>query len=115
MSRKSRPERGAPRSDEVAPEPRDILVQKFRWSAFFGTSLDVTLRLRDVRTLILCGAAIEVGIASTAFAARDLAYDLVIARDACAGSDPSVSEAFLRSFERLARVHTTDEVVAALG
>ena len=99
---------------EVAPTPRDLIISKVRWSAFFGSMLDVALRLRDVRTLIVCGAATQVGIASTVYEARDLAYDLVIPGDATAG-DPKVHDAFLHAFERFARVHSTDEVVAALA
>ena len=57
--------------DELAQAAEDYLIPKYRWSAFFQTYLDLALRTRKVGTLILCGSSTEIGIASTAYAARD--------------------------------------------
>lgn len=99
----------------LAPRPEDFIVPKHRWSAFHGTYLDTALRTRRVDTLILAGGSTDVGIASTAFAARDLDYNLVIASDACTSPERDNHDQFMRRvFPRMARVRTTREIVAML-
>lgn len=100
---------------ELAPEPDDYLVPKHRWSAFHGTYLDLALRVRKVDTLILCGGSTDVGIAATAFAARDLDYNLVIATDACTSPEADNHRQLVtRVFPRMARVRTTAEILGLL-
>jgi nicotinamidase-related amidase len=97
---------------ELAPRPGEYLVPKHRWSAFHGTYLDTALRTRGADTIVLCGGSTEIGIASTAYAARDLGYNLVIAADACTSPKRDVHEQLMREvFPRLARVRTTAQVV----
>lgn len=43
--------------DEVAPQPGEVRVTKFRTSAFYETGLDVLLRGAGVETLVMCGVA----------------------------------------------------------
>jgi nicotinamidase-related amidase len=100
---------------ELAPRPGEYLVPKHRWSAFHGTYLDLALRSRHVNTIILCGGSTEIGVASTAYAARDLDYDLVIASDACTSAKHEVHEQLMREvFPRLARVRTTMQILEML-
>lgn len=100
---------------ELAPEPGDYLVPKHRWSAFHGTYLELALRTRGVDTIILCGGSTDVGVASTAFAARDLDYNLVIASDACTSPEEDNHVQLMRRiFPRMARVRTTAQILAML-
>ena len=100
----------------LAPRDDEYLVPKHRWSAFFGTYLDLALRTRRVDTIVLTGGSTDVGIASTAFAARDLDYNLVIASDACTSPEQDNHEQFMkRIFPRMARVRTTAQVVSMWG
>ena len=100
---------------ELTPGPGDYLVPKHRWSAFHGTYLELALRTRGANTLILCGGSTDVGVAATAFAARDLDYNLVIASDACTSPEQDNHDQLMRRvFPRMARVRTTAEVVAML-
>lgn len=100
----------------LAPRPEDFIVPKHRWSAFHGTYLDTALRARAIDTIVLAGGSTDVGIASTAFAARDLDYNLVIVSDACTSPERDNHEQLLRRiFPRMARVRTTREVAAMLG
>lgn len=102
--------------DELTPTPDDYLVPKYRWSAFFQTYLDLALRTRGIRTLIIAGGSTDVGIASTAFAARDLDYNLIIVSDACSSPEQDNHDQFMRRiFPRMARVRTAAEVVAMLA
>jgi nicotinamidase-related amidase len=101
---------------ELAPRPEDLLVPKHRWSALHGTYLDLALRTRKVDTIVLVGGSTDVGIASTAFAARDLDYNLVIVSDACTSPEKDNHEQLMRRvFPRMARVRTTQEVLAMLA
>jgi len=100
---------------ELAPAAADFIVPKHRWSAFHGTYLDLALRARRVDTLVVAGGSTDVGIASTAFAARDLDYNLVIVSDACTSPEQDNHDQLMRRvFPRMARVRTTSEVVAAM-
>lgn len=100
---------------ELAPEPDDYMIPKHRWSAFYATYLDLALRTRRVHTLILCGGSTDVGIASTAYAARDLDYNLVIASDACTSPEEDSHVQFMRRvFPRMARVRTTAQILSML-
>jgi ureidoacrylate peracid hydrolase len=106
---------GAQVVEELAPRPKDYLIRKHRWSAFFQTHLELSLRTRGATTIILCGGATEIGIASTAYAARDLDFDIVIVRDGCTSRRPFVHEFFVDDvFPRFSRVRTTDQVMEML-
>jgi ureidoacrylate peracid hydrolase len=55
-------------------------------------------------------------VASTAYAARDLDYNLVVASDACTSPEEDNHEQFMRRiFPRMARVRTVDQIVRMLG
>jgi nicotinamidase-related amidase len=100
---------------EVAPRPEDVIVPKHRWSAFHGTYLDLALRTNGIDTLILVGGSTDVGIASTAFAARDFDYNLVIASDGCTSPEQDNHDQLMRRiFPRMARVRTTAQILGML-
>ena len=64
---------------ELAPEldaqPGDILITKRQWGAFYGTELDLQLRRRGVRWIVLGGIATNIGVESTARAAQEHGYN----------------------------------------
>lgn len=100
---------------ELEPRPEDYVVPKFRWSAFAGTYLDLALRTHGIETIVLVGGSTDVGVASTAFAARDLDYALVIVSDACTATEPDNHDQLMRRiFPRMSRVRDTAAVVAML-
>jgi ureidoacrylate peracid hydrolase len=105
--------RGAEVIPELAPRPEDYIIKKHRWSAFFETHLELSLRTAAIDTIMLAGGSTEVGIASTAYAARDLDYNLVILRDACRSSHKGVDQFFMeRVFPIFTRVMTVDQAIA---
>jgi nicotinamidase-related amidase len=63
---------------------------------------------------MLAGGSTEVGLASTAYAARDLDFNLIILRDACRSArDRANHELFVdRIFPIFARVRTVDQAIA---
>jgi len=107
---------GDPSSDvipELDPQPDDYFIPKFRWSAFYQTSLDLSLRTRGIDTVIISGGSTDVGVASTVFSGRDMDYNIIVASDACATSHDQRAHDTLMEliFPRMSRVRTTDQVL----
>jgi nicotinamidase-related amidase len=106
---------GAQVISEIAPQPGDYVIQKHRWSAFHQTHLELSLRTAGVDTLLLAGGSTEIGIASTAYAARDLDYHLVILRDACSTRKPEPADVLLdQVFPIFTRVMSVGEAIALM-
>jgi nicotinamidase-related amidase len=101
--------------DELKPQPQDYHLPKYRWNAFYQTYLDLALRARNIDTIVISGGSTDVGVASTAYAARDMDYNVVIVSDACSSPEQDNHEQFMRRiFPRMARVRTTEQVVRML-
>jgi nicotinamidase-related amidase len=100
---------------ELPPQPGDIHIIKRQWGAFYGTELDLQLRRRGIRTLVLAGIATSIGVESTARCAWELGYDIVFAEDATSGPDAAMHvNSFEKVFPRLGRVRKTADVLSAL-
>ena len=100
---------------ELPPQPGDIHILKRQWGAFHGTELDLQLRRRGIRTLVLAGIATSIGVESTARFAWELGYDIVFAEDATSGPDAAMhANSFEKVFPRLGRVRKTADVLAAI-
>jgi nicotinamidase-related amidase len=100
---------------ELGPEDGDIVVTKRQWGAFYGTDLDLHLRRRGQRTILLGGIATNIGVEATARDAWERSYQLVFVEDAMAAlSAADHTQSITRVFPRLGRVASTDDVLAAL-
>lgn len=44
---------------EIAPRPDELVIQKHRFSAFYGTDLELVLRGLGVETVVICGVTTE--------------------------------------------------------
>lgn len=96
---------------ELAPRPEDYVVKKHRWSSFHQTHLTLSLRTAGIDTIMVAGGAIDIGVASTAYSARDNDFNLIILRDVCTG-EPEILNMFLdRIFPKFARVMTVDQAI----
>lgn len=101
--------------EEIAPQPEDTIIPKYRWSTFHQTYFDLALRSRGIDTIMISGGAVDVGVASTVYAARDLDYNIIVVRDACSNSHEDSMAAFMNTiFPRMARVRSTDQVLEML-
>lgn len=81
---------GAAIHASVAPQGRDVVVQKHRVSAFTGTDLDQILRANDIHTLVLFGIATSGVVLSTVLDASDRDYLPVVIADCCADAEPEL-------------------------
>ncbi len=85
--------------------PGDILITKRQWCAFYGTELDLQLRRRGIKTIVLTGVATNLGVESTARQAWEHGYSLVIAEDATSGFTNEMHNfAVSKIFPRISRV-----------
>lgn len=86
--------------DQLTPEPGDIVMPKSRYSGFFNTPLDSTLRARGIRNLVFTGIATNVCVESTLRDGFFLEYFGVVLEDACHQAGPrSAHDAALFNIE----------------
>lgn len=84
---------------EVAPQADEAIFDKITMSAFEGTPLNIALHDCGITTVVLVGAAMEVGIEPTVRHAHDLGYIPVVVRDACGAGHEAAAQ---RSLDSLA-------------
>jgi len=104
---------------EVVPEigvgPGDVVVPRYHGlSPMSGTELDAVLRNLGVRTVVMVGVSVNVAIPNFAFDAVNAGYQVVVPRDAVAGTPPEYVEAVLtHTLGLVATLTTTDDLLAA--
>jgi nicotinamidase-related amidase len=80
---------------ELAPQQGDIMVKKYRSSAFWGTNLNMLLRSNGIESLIVTGCTTEGCVESTARDALFNDYYVVVPEDCVASDDYRQHEASL--------------------
>jgi nicotinamidase-related amidase len=86
-------------------------VTKRQWGAFHGTDLEVQLRRRGVKTVALGGVATNFGVESTARAAWEIGFDVVIVEDITSTATVEMHEFALKKiFPRISRVTNAKEI-----
>ncbi len=108
---------GAKLVPELGPDDRDIVVPRIHGlTPFTQTSLDQILRNMSIRTLVVTGVSVNMGIFGTVMSAVDLGYNVIIVRDGVCGVPHEYSDAVLEnSLSLLATIATADEVIGAWG
>lgn len=88
---------------ELAPgleaRPEDTVVIKHRFNAFFNTDLELSLRSRGIRTLLITGVGTAVCVESTTRHAFFLDYYNIIVGDCCGAYSRGVHEQALRRMD----------------
>ena len=92
--------KGAEVVPELAPANGDVVITKRRYSGFFGTDLDITLRERGVDTLRLVGDCTNICVLYTAADARNLGYAVEVLQDAVTSFDEEAHRDALRELEK---------------
>ena len=91
--------------------PGDLLITKRQWGAFYGTELELQLRRRGVKTLVVGGISTNFGVESTARQGWELGFDIVAVEDLCASRSADMHAfAISHIFPRLARVVTSADL-----
>ena len=91
---------GAQIIPELAPAEADTVIPKRRYSGFFGTDLDITLREKGVDTLRLVGDCTNICVLYTAADARNLGYAVEVVEDGVTSFDEDAHRNALRELER---------------
>ena len=106
---------GAKLVAELGPDDRDIVVARIHGlTPFTQTSLDQILRNMSIRTLVVTGVSVNLGIFGTVMSAVDLGYNVIIVRDGVCGVPREYAEAVLEnSLSLLATIASADDVIAA--
>jgi len=91
----------------------EYTVHKRRYSAFFATDLDLLLRERSVRHLVLVGVKSHVCVRATAQDAFALGYDVAVVKEAVGSNHAHLHEASLEDIQRyMGRVISLKECLA---
>lgn len=106
--------KGAEVVDDLRPEPTDIVLPKRRFSAFFKTDLDQTLRTLRVDTIVVTGVTIEVCVLMTAMDGLSHDFSVVLLEDCAASRNKDFQQGCLNLYRDFAlspllRIMTLDE------
>jgi len=82
---------------ELTPLESEGVFDKIGMSAFEGTPLDTALRDCGIRTILIAGVAIEIGIEPTVRHAADLGYLPILIEDACGAGHVEAGERAIAS------------------
>lgn len=101
--------------DELDVQPSDIVVPRMHgMTPFTGTELDAVLRNLGVRTIVLMGVSLNLGIIGAALSALDHGYQVIVVRDGVVGLPKEYAEAVIaNSLAMISTVVTSDELAEA--
>lgn len=96
--------------------PGDYHIQKRRYSAFYGTDLEILLKGLKADTLLLCGGLTDVCVHYTFVDSHQGDYFCRVIEDCVAGSSQDAHDAALKAMEYLqtGAVRNLDEVLEAM-
>lgn len=102
--------------DELEARADDIHVIKHRYSAFFQTDLDITLKDMMIDQIVVFGVVTNICVRSTVHDAFFNGYEVVVPRDCCAATGPREQESSLYDIAtHFGIVSDSASVVAALS
>lgn len=99
------------------PIKGEYLISKRRYSAFFGTDLEILLKGLQVDTLYLIGGLTDICIHYTAVDAHQHDYHIKVVTDAVAGSSEEAHSYALKAIRYLQRdaLITTENITQKTG
>jgi ureidoacrylate peracid hydrolase len=101
--------------DELTPGPSEIVIDKSRYSAFYGTRLEPVLNGLGVRCLVVCGVTTNICVETTVRDAAQRDYQVFVAADATGELTRERHDNALAIIDYgFGWVATVDEVVQAL-
>lgn len=93
--------------DELKPLDREIIIEKLRYDAFFGTPLDHILRIYNIKNLLVVGTVANICVLHTVSSARLHNYDVIVPVDAISALTETDYSFSLRQMDFLYKVKLT--------
>lgn len=94
---------------------KDYIIEKRRYSSFFGTDLDLVLREHNIRNIVVVGTKTNNCIFATAIDGYYLDYNVNVIKECVGTSDDLTNDIYLRDINKyLGTVITLEEYEQAL-
>jgi biuret amidohydrolase len=99
--------------DELSPASHEIVLHKPRTDAFIGTDYQNILRSLGIRTIIITGRSIEIGVEPAARTGSLLGYFIDVPRDVIMGRNPEHIADAMKWLERNVIVNDSTDIIKA--
>lgn len=73
--------------DKIKPEKHDVVIDKYRWSSFYDTSLDLMLKSMGIKHLIMGGFVTDGCLVTSVFDAYFRDYQVNLVKDVCGATN----------------------------
>jgi len=92
----------------LQPLPSEGIIDKITMSAFEGTYLEIALRDCGIRSFLIAGIALEIGIDPTCRQGADLGFWPILVQDACGFGNEEAATHSLASLRHMGDTMITD-------
>ena len=101
--------------DEFVPRGDELVVRKYRSSAFWGTNLDLLLGSNGIETVVVAGCTTEGCVESTARDAMFNDYYVVVPEDCVGSDDPAQHDASMLLMRHRFDIASSEQIAAVWG
>lgn len=104
--------------DELAPEAGEVIIDKPGKGSFCATDLDLILRTKGIRNIVLAGITTDVCVSTTMREANDLGYECLLLTDTTGATEVANRDAIFSMVKKqggvFGAVASSDDFIAAI-